>query len=384
MAKSYRQTWLLGIHGWLVAAFATSIVLATGLSTVSSATARPAPLELRVAASYALPGEPSAATDVRWADDASVYVSRLFDGVAQLKLQAGLPAVRQVVPNQTTLGTTYYKTFSRLAASEDFLAFADRLDYVNWRALGNSSDGTVRFDRKAMDYVEDLDVAGDRLLVLGAVSSGLPGARKLAAGGAVAFLGSARHDGGQRFKPVLFDPGGDGSPHLQHCGTAALGAARFLADGSFFIVPGFQPGAHLFSREGAMVRTWNTSLLGLDIDSECGSMTLERRNDLLRNPEKRTEWLNRHRTVDEVLPLPSGPGVVVRRPEAGGVSWELDVLGAHEVETYEIPLRGSIYARLRGDSRDGKLVFLVADDTQLHPAAKHAAARLVVMEFPNH
>lgn len=348
-------------------------------ATTSTADDRSAVPGLHVLATYEVAGEPSTATDVRWASDHSVYLARLWDGVDEVSLAAGLPRVRQLVPSREILDQ---KSFSRLAASDGFLAFAGLAEKVNWRPLTRRADGTVRFDNKPMGDVEDLDLSGDRLLVLGALAPEGPD-RRFSPDGAVAFLGTTREDGSQSFRPVLFDPAGSGAPHLGNCVTASLGAARFLPDGSFFIAPGFQPGAHLFSREGVEVRTWNTSLLGLDADADCATMTRETRNDvLLGHPESRALWLNRHRVIDEVLPLPSGPGVVVRSFTAGAVHWELDVLEGQGIKVYEIPIAGATaYSRLRGDNRGGKIVFALVDDS-FRPGSTTAASRLVVMEAP--
>lgn len=354
------------------------VLVMVGLPAATSASEHPALPALHVLATYGVAGDPSRATDVRWAGDRSVYLARLYDGVDEVSLEAGLPRIRQLVPNRMILDAKTYKSFSTLAASEGFLAFAGLADFVTWRSLARRSDGTVRFDQKPMGIVEDLDVAGDRLLVLGALPE-----HPFSPDGAVAFLGSAREDGQQAFRPVLFDPAGKGAPHLGNCISAALGAVRFLPDGSFFIVPGFQPGAHLFNREGVEVRAWNTSLLGLDADADCASMTWETRNQtLLHHPENRTRWLGRHRVVDEVLPLPAGPGLIIRSVAAGQVHWELDVLEAQGIKSYEIPVaRSTVYDRLRGDYRGGKIVFAVVDDS-FRPGSTKAASQLVIMELP--
>ncbi len=385
MSEALRGDGLIARRGarrlrWM--GIATALVVGS-LPAAARAAGHPVVPALHVLATYEVPGEPSMATDVRWAGDRSVYLERYYDGVDELSLAPGLPRVRQVVPSGTILGDRRYKSFSRLAASEGFLAFADWIDAVAWRSLARRPDETVRFERKPMDFIEDLDLAGDRLLVLGAMAYHEEPGNPFSPDGAVAFLGSARQGSEQVFRPVLFDPAGPGAPHLLHCATAALGAARFLPDGSFFILPGFQPGAHLFNREGMEIRTWNTALLGLNADADCASMTVETRNQtLLNHPELRTRWLNRHRIVDEVLPLPSGPGVVIRSVEAGAVRWELDVLEAQGIRAYEIPIAGAtVYNRLRGDYRNGRIVFAVVDDS-LRPESKKGASQLVVMQLP--
>jgi hypothetical protein len=356
------------------------LCLARPAAKDASAAAAPA---LRAVASFEVPAEPSTATDVRWAGDRSVYLARQLDGVAELRLGRGLPRVRQVTPSRETLGPGKYLFFSRLAASEGYLAWAEYSGPLAWRSLARTADRNVRVDWKSLAYTEDLDLAGDRLLVLGALWEDPAEYRNFSPDGAIAFLGSALETGQQTLRPVLFDTAGPGALHILHCGgKLALGAARFLADGSFFILPGFQPGATLFSRDGRVLRTWNTALLGLDADADCASMSMDEAVALGQHQELRTTWLNRHRIVDEVLPLAAGPGVVIRTVTAGTVRWELDVLGASGISTFDIPVTArSPRVRLRGDYRNGMIVFLETEEGG-HTALEKAPSRLLVMELP--
>lgn len=336
---------------------------------------------LRVVASFEVPAEPSTATDVRWAGDQSVYLARKLDGAAEVRLASGLPRLRQVAPSRETLGPKFFLC-SRLAASGDYLAWAEFSGVLAWRSLARTVDRNVRFDWKSLAYTEDLDLAGDRLLVLGGQYEDPAEYRNFSPDGAIAFLGSVRETGQQTLRPVLFDPAGPGALHLLHCGGLALGAARFLADGSFFILPGFQPGATLFSPDGRALRTWNTALLGLDADSDCAGMSMDDAMALGQHKELRAAWLNRHRIVDEVLPLPAGPGIVIRTVSAGTVRWELDVLGASGISNFDIPVTArSAHVRLRGDYRNGRVVFLETEEG-VHPGIEKAPSRLLVMELP--
>ena len=88
---------------------------------------------LRVIASFEVPAGPSTATDVRWAGDRSVYLARWLDGVAELQLGDGLRRVRQVAPDRATLGGGKYRIFSHLAASGDYLAWAEHTGWLAWR-----------------------------------------------------------------------------------------------------------------------------------------------------------------------------------------------------------------------------------------------------------
>ena len=345
----------------------------------AAAAAMPA---LRVVVSYEVPAEPSTATDVRFAGDRSVYLARWLDGVAELQLGDGLPRVRQVAPDRATLGGGKYRIFSHLAASGDYLAWAEHTGWLAWRSLARTADRSARFDWKSLAITDDVDLSGDRLLVLGATYEDPAEESNVSPDGAVAFLGSARETGKQTLRPVLFDPAGPGARHLLHCGGLALGAARFLADGSFFILPGFQPGATLFSADGRVLRTWNTALLGLDADAECASMSMDYAMALHQQKDLRAAWRNRHRIVDEVLPLPAGAGVVIRTVTAGTVRWELDVLGASGISTFDIPVTASnSRMRLRGDVRNGKIVFLETEQGA-HTPTETTPSRLIILELP--
>ena len=362
--------------GWIVGG---ALLLSFGLP--NAGTTMPAVPTLRVEESFEVPAEPSTATDVRWASDQSVYLARQYSGVAEVQLTPGLRLVRQVVPNRETMGLGTYRNFSRLAVSHDYLAFDQWVGPLAWRSLASPPDGKVRFEWKRMAFAEDLDLFGDRLLVLGALDTERPD-EEFAPDGAVAFLASAREDHRQTFRPVLFDPAGAGVPHLLHCSKLNLGGVRFLADGSFFILPGFQPGAFLYGPSGNLLHTWNTSLLGLDADSDCGDMTMAKLATMRKSAEERVKWLSHHRVVDAVVALPEGPGVVIRSVEAGKVTWELDELGSAAVTSYALPITArSPRERVRADYRSGRLVVLVTEENlRLHE--DKSPSRLIVLAFP--
>lgn len=365
--------------GLAVAATCALALLVLPAAKSPAAGAAPA---LRVLATYDVAGAPSTAFDVRWAGERSVYLVRRYDGVDELALAPGLPPLRRVVPDTDTLGFREYHAIWRLAASDRSLAFASYSGYLAWRSLAHQADGTVRFERRTMSFVDDVDLDGDRLLVLGSQFGDPEHLQDGSPDGAVAFLASAREPSDQTFKPILFDPSGRGAPHLTHCGGEALGAARFLPDGTIFIVPGFQPGAHLFSREGTLLRTWNTDLLGLDVAGDCARRTIAERNAFLAHPERWLRWLNGHRVVDEVLPLPDGPGLIVRQVRDGKVSWELDVLRPQGIERYEIPVPdASVDQRVSGDVRNGRIVLLVVDRT-LRQEPTAIPGKLVILAAP--
>jgi hypothetical protein len=92
--------------------------------------------------------------------------------------------------------------------------------------------------------------------------------------------------------------------------------------------------------------------------------------------------LNGHRVVDEVLPLPDGPGLIVRQVRDGKVSWELDVLRPQGIERYEIPVPdASVDQRVSGDVRNGRIVLLVVDRT-LRQEPTAIPGKLVILAAP--
>lgn len=177
------------------------------------------------------------------------------------------------------------------------------------------------------------------------------------------------------FTPVLSDSAGVASTHLWKCGALGIGAVRFLADGSFLVVPGFQPGATLFDAAGHPVRSWSGPETGLDTD--CGSEEA----DLLADPSALLDWYNRHRVLEDVLPLAEGPALLIRfLGQDQKVHWELQVLGAQSSRILEVPVSSSgPTAHLRGDVRNGRIVFLLSQYFPLMDSSK--AGEILVAEL---
>jgi hypothetical protein len=224
---------------------------------------------------------------------------------------------------------------------------------------------------------QDLDRAGRRLLCLGAPHDGTP---TFAADGAIAWIGSLAH-GLSDLRPILHDVGGPGAPNLRRCSVLELGSVRSLPDGSFLVVPGFQPGAHLFDNIGRLLRTWDTEALGIP-PPRCAEISDKEKYELRFEPERRVAWVNAHAVVDEVLPLPQGPGLVVRSRGADGlVRWQLKILGAERVTTHDLPFTSNRpFDRLRGDARNGRIVLLRVPRNSLKD--RDAPGELAVLEAP--
>ncbi|HSS75923.1 MAG TPA: hypothetical protein VLV54_04180, partial [Thermoanaerobaculia bacterium] len=167
------------------------------------------------------------------------------------------------------------------------------------------------------------------------------------------------------------------------CQSKILGAVRFLGDGSFVIAPGFQKGVHLFNAKGECVRSWTSEELGLD--SDCSGVTDEEEEKLRMDTAFWLGWLNGHRVVDDILPLPQGPGLLVRAAgEDGQLHWTLKVLTPAGVKTYTVPLASQLREdRLHGDVRDGKIVLLLsASATAYKRDPENRPGEIVVAEMP--
>jgi hypothetical protein len=223
----------------------------------------------------------------------------------------------------------------------------------------------------------DLDLSHGRALLLGIPN--LEG--EFAPHGNVAWLGTLDRKIAD-FRPVLRDAAGTDVPHLNGCSSLGLGAVRFLGDGSFVVAPGFQPGVHLFNSQGVLVRTWDDATLGLD-SVRCAAVTDKTRRWLALHPEARHARFNALRVVDDIVPLPQGPGVLVRAIKNGEVRWQLKLLRpGGTVVTYALPFTSKrLTDRLRADVRGGRMILLRYPHHRFS-IDREPPAELIVAELP--
>lgn len=304
---------------------------------------------LRITSERALPESLRKAIDVRWATDQSVFLALLTQGVAQAPVQENGPAQTEMIPGMYRPGGFWLS--SRLAASPLYLVASAPGRSLTWKSLA-----TGERIEDYYEFVVDLDVTGDRILLLGAVKDEKG---TFSPDGAIAWVGTI----GKKLsgmKPLLYDAAGRGAPNLNACATFEMGAVRFLPNGSFIVVPGAQPGAHLFNSGGKLIRTWDTGLLGIDTD--CHGLRGQQMQQMAVDYGKRAAWLNQRRTLEDILPLPEGPGLIVRKAGPGKkVSWELIVLGSGQPFRHTIPIVSqSELDHLKGDVRGDRIVFLVS------------------------
>lgn len=313
------------------------------------------------------------ATDIRWDDDTHVLVAGVRDGTFRISLgetdRTPLEIAFPHLPNSGARGSHVL-----LGASPAVLAAAAGAHLLTWFSRQGSGPQPIRTE-EGFDSFEDLDVDGDRIVVLGLRRDDKG---KLAADGGIAWtarFASQLTD----LRTVQVSVSGAGARGIDSCAGMGLGRVRFLPDGSFVVVPGAEPGIFLRDRGGRLLKTWPADLVGFD----AGCPITE--SEMLRfsaNVAARYGWINRRRVLDEVLALPQGIGFVVRSRSQGVTRWQLSVLSPEgKVAHYDIPVTSpSEYARLAGDARGGRIALLLNLDTPETPPA--GSARVLVAQLP--
>lgn len=325
---------------------------------------------LRILSDRTLPPALEKAVDVRWASDRTVYLPLVWDGTVEASLDVDGPAPREMIPGARAVGG--WNRNLKVGASTSYLVVGGPFD-LTWRTL----DQPLRREER-LDRVADLDVAGSRLLVFG-IRKDEQG--NIAPDGTIAWLGSLDKELSD-LRPVLADARGPGAPNFCACGHFDVSAARFLAGGSFMLVPGVQPGAYLYDSSARLVRTWDTAVLGLD--SDCASLGQDQVRRLAVDGDARAAWLNQRRTLDEILPLPQGAGLVIRSVVDERTRWQLKVLRpSGSVETFDIPVASeSARSHLRGDVRGGRIAFVLFTQQARMTSPHRPASRLILAEAP--
>ncbi len=337
-------------------AWSLLVALALGVAGTANGATSPAPT-FQVLSQVVLPAQLKAAMDVRWASSDSLYFALGSKGVVQAPLAATrgsdqIPTVREMIAGRSKPGglwLTYH-----VAASSDYLVAAPPAFELAWRSLREPA-----LVEQSFEYVHGIDARGKQVAVVGLRSDEK---RNFSPDGAIAWIGSL-DQGLADLRPIVFSATGPGATSMLACGSFGLGAVRFLADGTLLVVAGVQPGASLFNATGQLIRTWDTTALGIDTD--CGSLTNAQAAKLGVDYRQRVAWLDMRRTVDAILPLQQGAGLVIRTVENHITRWDLRILHPDGTwATLPLPLRGvSTWSHLRGDVRDGKLVLLLYEDS---------------------
>jgi hypothetical protein len=336
----------------LLAAVACALAVVPAHTQKLPVSAPPAPPALTILWDQEMLSVPSPAMDVRWASDHTVFVAWLRNGVSEVALDGKFTALRNLFPDASAADPSAYLPFDLLAVSNEDVVAASRWNLLGFRTR---AAGSFVMHRVAASLVQGIDVSGGRLLLLG---DPVPLAHEHAAAG-IAWLGRLSDDLEHDLQPVLTDFAGVHTPTLLNCSSFLVGAARFLPDGSFIVVPGFQPGAYLLDATGHLLRTWDTKALGLDVDAGCAAITSAQRMEFGVSAKARGAYLNQHRALDGILPLAQGPGLIIRSVADGQVHWQIVALQANGTIAYDVPFTGSLpYERLRGDVRGNRVVLL--------------------------
>jgi hypothetical protein len=307
------------------------------------------------------------AVDVRWASESSLYLSLLREGAVEASLDLAHPRIVKMIPAMKEPGGAFSYF---LGASSDYLVTSGPF-WITWRTIA-----TPARSEDAFDSIQDLDVSKDQLLI---VAARRDEKGRFAPEGAIAWIGSLRR-GLAGLKPVAYDATGPGGKNLGACSGFKMGGARFMKDGSFLVIPGVQPGIHLYSPEGKLLRTWDSATVGLD--SDCGSLSQGQVRRYAVYWLERAAWLNQRRILADILPLQQGPGLVIRSVSQGQVHWELKVLTkAGGVVTYNIPLKSQTeLSTLKGDVRGNRIVFVMSAPRK--DGMSSEISRLVIAETP--
>jgi hypothetical protein len=348
--RSRRATLGLPRPGTVAAAAWALFGLAAAAAAALRPSAAPAPGGLRILSDVALPPALAWASDVRWASERSVYLAVPMVGIVEVSVDPAGPPPREAIPGSSKPGG--FRGCQRVAASSTYLVAAAPVFSLTWRRL----DDPIRKEA-AFEVIEAIDARENQLVVVGARRDG---DGKFGADGAIAWIGSLDKQLAD-LRPLLFDVAGAGVPTMNRCLGTQLAATRFLADGSLLVLPGVQPGLSLYDRQGKLLRTWDTAAMGIDAD--CPGLSEAAGARLARNGRERQLWLNQRRGVDAVVPLPEGPGLVVRRVEKNRTLWDLKLIRrGGPPASVAVPIEGPTeFYVLAGDARAGTIVFLLRE-----------------------
>jgi len=302
---------------------------------------------MAISSRHPLPPELEWGADVRRADAASVFVAALRAGVRRIHLSHS--AVAELIePHSKARDGIWFPSI--LSVSEDDLFIASIFAY-GWKPRSESGALTVQ----AFGSLSDLDVHKDRIAILGAQRDE---EGRFSPDGAIVWTGPIRQDP-EKLQPVFYSASGPGARDFSACARMETGTIRFLADGSFLLVPGVEPDVYHYSAEGKLLGTWTSEAAGFD--AKC-DITEEEMYKLSVDEPGRWAWVNARRTVDEILPLPDAPGLLVRAVEDGKTSWRLRRLGpggAVDDACGVVLTADSELAHVRGDIGDGGEVVLL-------------------------
>ncbi|HEX2255063.1 MAG TPA: hypothetical protein VHQ65_17485 [Thermoanaerobaculia bacterium] len=307
---------------------------------------------LRLVSKSTLPASAGAAQDVRWvrAPD-RVALSLGAGGVVEYVWEA--EALES--PPLLVAGDNGRRRFhsARLGLSEEYVVSGAPFFVLHWRARTSSLVNTSPAELQ-LDLVADLDVHGEQVAVLGA-RRGPEG--RFAPGDEVLWTGSLA-SGLSSLSPRL-RASGDAARTMGTCGIFDVGVLRYLPDGTLLVLQGVEAGLVRLAADGQRLQSWDTDIVG--IETTCGIAEEERGSFLGSGTIRHLFWINQRRIAEDIVPLPGGFGVLVRRWENGATRWSLvPVIAGMAGVAVDLPVTDpSPFAHLRADARGPNLVLLV-------------------------
>lgn len=320
---------------------------------------------VRIVSDRPLTGDAMKALDVRWASGDSLYVSSYGHGVLQIAADSG-----NVSRVAFAAAGRRCPSCVNLAASDRHIVTSFPVQQLAWKEAAKPQVHHFSFDA-----IVDLDVNNGRLLMLGSRREG----EAWAPDGAIAWMGSL--DGGLKdLRPILYSTRGPKAMTIARCGFLEPGGVRFFPDGSFVVMPGVEPDVYLYDRSGKLVHTWQTAKLGILDRCDLAEPQVQA---LSADPEQRAQWRGKRAIVDDILPTPAGPALLVHEQRGGAAHWSMLILRRDgPPKRIELPFSApSDVASLRADIRGNKLAFLVRTFGEWRPDAKPVPSRLIIAEW---
>lgn len=322
---------------------------------------------LQVLSDQPLVDTASKSLDVRWTERGSLLFTTMASGVVEMEDdRSGAVKVVFAPPD-----SRHCHTCSRLGQSANYVVTAFPIGPIGWWNTSTSGYGTARFES-----VIDLDLHGDRLLILG---SRRDDRGRWAPEGAIAWSGSLKKALAD-LRPVHYSSSKSKAMSVARCGFLENGAVRFFEDGTFVIVPGVEPGVFLYDARGELKHTWDTAPLRLLDRCDITEPQVELFSG---DPEARSQWLGKRRTIEDILPLREGPALVVREVRQGSTHWKMVILRRNAPpREMELPFSApSDVAFLKADLRGDRIAFLIRTFGQWRRGHQETPARLIIVEM---
>jgi hypothetical protein len=321
--------------------------------------------EVHVLSDQPLSGTATRALDVRWLDDNAVLVTAYDVGVVQVDTR-NTTNLRTIVQPKTPP----CRYCGHMALSSNYLATAATNAGIAWKPRGQAQSYAADL---LPGSVRDFDVYKNRIAILGSWLED----HHWAGDGAIGWIGTLSTKL-EDLKPILYPS--SGSKACYGCMFHASGGVRFFPDGSLVFVPAIDPGVFLYGPDLKLAYTWQTDKLG--VLDHC-DLSHEQTLNYMANPEARRRWLAQKVTIDDVLPMPEGPALLLRKVTDGKVHWTLlQLRKGNDPYRVELPFTAnSDAADLRGDVRGNQLVFILRTlDEWRHPGTT-TPSRLILARW---